>query len=127
MFPRPSLALYRFRAGPLASSDQQQHAARATRLSSLAAASLRQEPLQNAQSRLFLQSPVAETDPFLTQDQPLVGYEPGSNELAYGIATHALLDESSLSSNVVSQFECVLTLEGTNYELRQSLALQRGK
>ena len=50
-----------------------------------------------------------------------------ANNIIYSISTWALIDEATLSSNVVSQFECVLLIEGTNYEQRQSLALQRGK
>lgn len=50
-----------------------------------------------------------------------------SNNIIYSISTWALIDEATLSSNVVSQFECLLLIDGTNYEQRQSLALQRGK
>lgn len=45
----------------------------------------------------------------------------------FEISAWALVEESSLSSSAVTQFECVLTLEGTNYEQRQSLALQKGE
>lgn len=48
-------------------------------------------------------------------------------DLVYEASTWSIVEESSLSSNVVTQFECLLTIEGTNYEIRQSLALQRGK
>lgn len=46
---------------------------------------------------------------------------------SYDISAWALIDENSLSGNLVTQFECVLTIEGANYEQRQSLALQKGK
>lgn len=51
------------------------------------------------------------------------GYQP----MVYEISTWALVDEATLSSKVVSQFECLLSIDGTGYEQRQSLALQRGK
>lgn len=48
--------------------------------------------------------------------------------LVYGISSWALVDELSLSSNVITQFECLLVIDGVvGYEQRQSLALQRGK
>lgn len=69
--------------------------------------------------------------PMLSQgdgdNQPTTGGSGGGPHVAYEITAWVLVDEASLSSNLVTQFECHLSIEGTNYEQRQSLALQRGK
>lgn len=117
-FPRPHLALYRYRAGPLERAEPaqaapaHQHAHPRPRL---AATLLRQEPVPGTQTQLSA--------------RPWPG-EPGSGAPpagAYEIGAWALVEESSLSANLVTQFECVLSLEGANYEQRQSLALQKGE
>lgn len=63
------------------------------------------------------QPPSGDSNLFTQNYQPIV----------YEISSWALIDEASLSSKVVSQFECLLAIEGTGYEQRQTLALQRGK
>lgn len=106
----------------------------------LAATLLRQEPVPGTETRITLNavqltasdssdannditpvgaSRVSDTRQEQTSraDQPSV----------FEISSWALVDESTLSVNVVSQFECLLTIEGTTYEQRQSLSLQRGK
>lgn len=156
LFPRPALALFRYRAGPLEPhlgqlqhqpQNQQQPVARRPRL---AATSLRQEPIAGSQTQLLVK-PVArsqhsakpETDSDLSLAEPneitkylgesqqsASGTATGANQqptVVYEISSWALIDEASLSSNVVTQFECLLSIEGTGYEQRHSLALQRGK
>ncbi|KAG9510377.1 hypothetical protein GZH46_01083, partial [Fragariocoptes setiger] len=48
-----------------------------------------------------------------------------SNEL-FSVTSTALIEETSLSSQVATHFECQLTMEATNYSQSKSLALQRG-
>lgn len=147
VFPQPTLALFRYRAGPL--EPQQQHFERqqqpVAHRPKLAATLLRQEPIAGTQTQLLVR-PVArqhaakpETDSDLAMAEPnditMRQHKPSGESggainqqaLVYEISTWALVDEASLSSNVVSQFECLLSIEGTGYEQRHSLALQRGK
>lgn len=168
VFPRPTLTLYRYKAGPLEDNNQygaynshqpilaggRQFAHR----SKLAATLLRQEPLPGTQTQLTLNlihQPATKQPLHLInngvvednlQGSTATSLEVGSNDiflnnnnndnnqqandlsLVYGISSWALVDESSLSSNVITQFECLLVVDGaTGYEQRQSLALQRGK
>lgn len=170
-FPRPTLALYRYRAGQLeaqsAGGEQQQQppllsAGRAHR-PRLAATRLRQEPLAGTQTQLTIsaasQQAAARLPPAplarisLATDSADVDLTPSAelplapDEMvaatstsghdtrplappvagAYEISAWALVDEASLSANLVSQFECVLSIEGTQHEQRQSLALQKGE
>lgn len=117
LFPRPSLSLLRYRAGPL--GLEQRNPALTRLRPRLAATLLRPEPLEGAHTQLSLVVPVRTADNELQ--------EPHQTTLGYDILVWALVDEASLSSNLASQFECQLAIEGTGYERRQSLTLQRGK
>lgn len=130
--------------------QQQQHAHRPR----LAATLLRQELIAGAQTRLSVAPAGQQADlqdrllgePTLmsatgralapTAARHSIEFQPQQQQelqqqqpqhAAFEISSWALVDEASLSSNVVTQFECVLAIEGANYEQRQSLALQRGK
>lgn len=139
VWPRPRLALYRFRAAKL---EQQQHqsindqptaSGRLSQLAQQAAASrprlaatlLRQEPILEAQVEVGLASDHHHHQSAADDDD-----EPPelAADLGYRATTWTTIDESSLSSNAVTQFECLLQLEGiANFERRQALALQRGE
>jgi len=151
-FPRPSLALFRYRAGPLdAPTSSQQPLRQNANRPKLAATLLRQEPIPGTQTQLLVNARRGPKQPDSSQElkpdlTPVDSVQPldlpaspertttnrqqselGQQPSVYEISAWALVDELSLSSNVVTQFECLLTIEGTSYEQRQSLALQRGK
>lgn len=164
VFPRPALALFRYRAGPLEQQQQQQLATTAANQQigrqqhqtvaqrpRLAATLLRQEPIAGVQTQLLV-GPIARQQPLInarpetdsdlslaepneimrqpaseTAESQILAYNPTNQPVAYEISAWALVDEATLSSNVVTQFECLLSIEGTGYEQRHSLALQRGK
>jgi hypothetical protein len=186
-YPRPSLALYRYRAGQLEAGGRQQQQQLRTPVQDLqsgrrnvqrprlAATALKQEPIAGTQVQLKINARRQQTgtgsagggggqlagpdsngpDEMITMANSLpddrltriqldleedsarrgatadgqAGDEQQKTSPAspYEISAWALIDEASLSSNLVTQFECVLTFEGVNYEQRQSLALQKGK
>lgn len=141
-FPRPSLALFRYRAGPLEPAEEAQRHSQRPRL---AATVLRQEPLVGTQTQLTVSARRGQAEPsrqvgdsneISTSEPAVVELEPAERKAdepvalsspAYQIAAWALVEESSLNGNVATQFECLLSLEGAHYEQRQSLALQKGE
>lgn len=152
-YPRPALALYRYRAGQLEAAGREQPAAGHAQRPRLAATSLRQEPLAGAQTQLTIgasrwprgqpeqeaqRAPLSPPDsagPEALAELAAAGdqrHERPANSAGprsglYEIVAWALVDESTLSANLVTQFECVLAIEGTRFEQRQSLALQKGE
>lgn len=176
VFPRPSLALIRYRAGPpsakaaalTAAGEHQlgrhkgrpQQSARQQQQQplggrpKLAATSLRQEPIADTKTHLtlsyaraglgLLPSSKVELDSD-TNDINHFALPPSSSEEEstelrpsfYDISSWALIDEASLSSYVVTQFECLLSIDGLDQirdqqqqqqqQQRLSLALQKGK
>lgn len=170
VFPRPSLTLFRYRAGPPGELQQQQrqqqlgrqHQAAGSQVQSgrrqqqtgrprLAAASLRQEPIADTKTHLTLSygragslsaaTSQAASKFELENDANEINHfssmqDLGSTELrpsSYEISSWALVDEASLSSYVVTQFECLLSIDGLDQlrephlQPRLSLALQKGK
>lgn len=171
-FPRPTLSLFRYRAGPIetagthssndfalpASGGHAHSEVTQARPRGLASTQLRQEPLVGLQTQITVSAkqlppptnllePSNEIAPdpstYLSNEHQQPGADAqqvnarngysnpiagSSSSSAFDIVAWALVDESSLSFNLATQFECVLNIEGaTNYERRQSLALQRGK
>lgn len=151
LFPKPTIGLFRYRAGPLMESASSASARLQSNNKQRArfAATLRQEPISGAKSEILIRKRKKEKK---DNKQLIVSSLNGSNESSslsslndhdlaksefdsenineselYEASSWALVDESSLSSSVVTQFECLLSIEGTNYQVRQSLALQRGK
>lgn len=117
MFPRPTLSLLRYRAGPLGAEQRQVAGSAIGRLRPrLAATLLRAEPLEGAHTQTSLVGPDgADSNSILDE------------RATFDATSWALVDEASLSSKLASQFECQLSIEGTGYERRQALTLRRGK
>lgn len=122
------MSLVRYRAGPPTGElrhlvAQQHQQAQQTRPKLQAATMLRQELIAGSQSQVTLRQ---RANTKQAGDSPASGPD-NEHQMSYDISAWALIDEQSLSSNLVSQFECQLAIEGTNYEQRQSIGLQRGK
>lgn len=66
--------------------------------------------------------------PLLATDSPLKPMQPPQQPVpVYDASAWALVDDATLQANSGTQFECVVAIEGTGYEQRQSVTLRKGK